>query len=157
MSEQQDRIVALIKSLEPDVKTVGKTEEKTIQMIEDLLKVNLPESFKWFLNQYSLLMMPNYIIYGVGNNAEPACLKLTLGVRESGLPAHFVVIENDNDGRIICLDTSRMKDGECPVVGWEVNGGKVKDLFTDFYQLLETKLADTQLGRQSKYQSKPTD
>ncbi|MGA9396677.1 MAG: SMI1/KNR4 family protein, partial [Anaerolineaceae bacterium] len=118
--------------------------------IEDWLNGSLPESFKWFLRQYSLLMMPNYIIFGVGNNDEPACLKLTVGIRESGLPAPYVVVENDNDGRIICLDTSRMKDGECPVIGWEVKGGAVKDLYPDFYALLEAKLTDTQLSMQSR-------
>lgn len=150
MTEAQDRIAGLIKSLESDVKVVGKTDEKTIEMIENWLKVSLPESFKWFLRQYSLLMLPSYIIYGVGNNDEPACLKLTLGVREKGLPAPYVVIENDNDGRIICLDTSRMKDGECPVIGWEAQGGKVKDLFPGFYQLLESKLSDALLARQPR-------
>ncbi len=150
MTDIQDRIAALVKDLEPDVKSVGKTEEKTIEMIEGRLNVSLPESFKWFLLKFSLLMMPSYIIYGVGNNDEPACLKLTLGVREKGLPAQYVVIENDNDGRIICLDTSRLKDGECPVVIWGVIDHSIKDLFPDFYALLEAKLKDTQLAKQPR-------
>ncbi len=45
MTEQQDRIIALIKNLEPDAKTVGKTDEKTIEMIETWLKVKLPDKF----------------------------------------------------------------------------------------------------------------
>jgi len=150
MSEAQDRIIALIKSLEKDVKLVGKADEDTITRIESGLGVSLPDSFKWFLREYGFLMLPAYIIYGSGNNADPACQKLTLALRASGLPAPFVVIENDNDGRIICLDTSRLKDGECPVVGWETQGGKVKDLFPGFYQLLESKLADTQLAKQPR-------
>jgi hypothetical protein len=150
MPEAQDRIAALIKSLEPDVRIIGKADEKTIEMIESWLKVSLPESYKWFLYQYSLIMMPNYIIYGVGNNTEPACLTLTLGVRESGLPTPYVVIENDGDGRILCLDTSRNSDGDCPVVGWETRDGKVKDVYPGFFQLLEAKLTDTRLVLQSR-------
>jgi hypothetical protein len=150
VTETQDRIAGLVKSLEKDIKLVGQADEGTVSNIESGLGVSLPDSFKWFLKEYGLLMLPAYIIYGSGNNADPACLKLTLGVREKGLPAPYVVIENDNDGRIICLDTSRLKDGECPVVGWETQGEKVKDLFSDFYQLLESKLADTQLARQPR-------
>ena len=46
------------------------------------------------------------------------------------------------------LQDFRMKDGECPVISWETQGGKVKDFFPGFYQLLESKLVDTQLARQ---------
>jgi hypothetical protein len=150
MTEEQDRIIALIKDLDRDVKLVGQADVATITNIESGLGVSLPDSFKWFLKEYGLLMLPAYIIYGSGNNADPACLKLTLALRASKLPAPFVVIENDNDGRIMCLDTSRMKDGDCPVVGWETQGGKVIDLFPGFYQLLVSKLADALLGKQSR-------
>jgi hypothetical protein len=150
MTEAQDRITALIKDLDKEIKIVGNTDEQTILMIEDTLKISLPESYKWFLRQYSLLMMPNYIIYGVGSIEEPACLKLTIGVREKGLPAALVVIENDNDGRILCLDTARTKGEDCPIVSWATQGGKVSDAYPGFYDLLETKLKDTLLGRQTK-------
>ena len=150
MTETQARVAGLIKSLEQDIKLVGKADEGTIANIEGVLGVSLPDSFKWFLKEYGLLMLPAYIIYGSGNNADPACLKLTLGIRESGLPAPYVVIENDGDGRIICLDTSRMADGECPIVSWGTKDGTVKILYPDFYKLLESKLADTQLGRQAR-------
>jgi hypothetical protein len=150
MTEAQDRITALIKDLDKDIKIVGKTDEQTILMIEDWLKVSLPESFKWFLREYSLLMMPNYIIYGIGSVDEPACLKLTIGVREKDLPAALVVIENDNDGRILCLDTARTKGDDCPVVGWSTQDGTVGDAYPGFYDLLETKLKDTLLGKQAK-------
>ena len=150
MTEAQDRIAALIKDLDKEIKIVGKTDEQTILMIEDWLKVSLPESYKWFLREYSLIMMPNYIIYGVGSVDEPACLKLTIGVREKNLPAPLVVIENDNDGRILCLDTARTKGDDCPVVGWSTQDGKVSDAYPGFYDLLETKLKDTLLGRQAR-------
>jgi hypothetical protein len=150
MTEAQDRITALIKDLDKDIKIVGKTDEQTILMIEDWLKVSLPESFKWFLREYSLIMMPNYIIYGIGSVDEPACLKLTIGVREKDLPAALVVIENDNDGRILCLDTARTKGDDCPVVGWSTQDGTVSDAYPGFYDLLETKLKDTLLGKQAK-------
>ena len=45
---------------------------------------------------------------------------------------------------------SRMKDGECPVVGWSTQDGKISDAYPGFYDLLETKLKDTQLGRQAR-------
>ncbi|MBN2257748.1 MAG: SMI1/KNR4 family protein [Anaerolineaceae bacterium] len=150
MTETQDRIAALITDLGNDVKTVGKAEAATIEKIESGLGFSLPDSYKWFLAEYGVLMLPTYIIYGAGSPDEPACLKLTLGLRESKLPAAYVVVENDNDGRIICLDAGRMKDGECPVVSWGVQDGSVKDLYKDFYELLEAKLKDTLLGKQAR-------
>jgi hypothetical protein len=150
MTEQKDRIAALIKELGQDIKIVGKADDATITKIESGLGINLPGSFKWFLGEYGVLMMPTYIIYGAGSSEEPTSLKLTLALRDAGLPVPFVVVENDNDGRILCLDTSRTKDDECPVVAWEVTGGKVNDLFPDFYQLLEAKLKDTQMGKQAR-------
>jgi hypothetical protein len=150
MSEAQDRIVALIQDLDKEIKIVGKADAATLEKIESGLGLSLTESFKWFLTEYGVIMMPTYIIYGAGSSEEPACLKLTLGLRASGLPVNLVVVENDNDGRILCLDTSRMKDGDCPVVAWGVQDHAVKDVFANFYELLETKLKDTLMGRQAK-------
>jgi hypothetical protein len=150
MTEAQDRIVALIKDLGNDIKIVGKADQATIEKIESGLVLILPESFKWFLAEYGVLMLPTYIIYGAGSSEEPACLKLTLALREAKLPAPYVVVENDNDGCIICLDSSRIKDGECPVVSWGVKDGSVKDIYPDFYGLLEAKLKDTQMGKQAR-------
>ena len=150
MTDAQDRITALIKDLDKEIKIVGKADAATVEKIESGLGLSLPDSIKWFLIEYGVIMMPTYIIYGAGSSEEPACLKLTLGLRASGLPANLVVVENDNDGRILCLDTSRTMGDDCPVVGWSTGDGKVSDVYPGFYDLLETKLKDTLMGRQAR-------
>ena len=40
---------------------------------------------------------------------------------------------------ILCLDTNRMKDGECPVIKYDYNNSEIEDFKENFYELFNYK------------------
>jgi len=101
---------------------IGPISEGDIQGIEASLGVMLPEDYKWFLRTYGCGGCGWIEIEGGAlNGATPGVVVETERCREVGLPQHLILILNC-DEYICCLDTSKMKDGFCPVVGCEFDG-----------------------------------
>lgn len=140
---EDNEIQNCIKTLGKDAYFVGKADEKVIHFIENELGVILPESYKWFLTAYGLAELPGFEILGNGLAQIPACVDETLQWRKLGLPNSLVVIENEGTDWIHCLDTSRLSDGECPVVDWEQNHGIGKIYFKTFLAFFEEVLKES--------------
>lgn len=80
-----------------------------IKKTEKLLGVTLPESYKWFLSEYG----------GGGDGFEFSDCEMMLSYKQRfpSMPDGFVMISwCDEFG--YCLDTNKLKDGECPVMNW---------------------------------------
>ena len=126
-----------IAALGDDAKFVGKADERQIKTIEKELEVTLSDSYKKFLLEYGLAVLPGFIILGCGLSTIPACVEYTLDWRNYGLPKTLVVIEDEGTDWIYCLDTSELENGECQVVDWEQNIGieqKRYNSFMDFFR-----------------------
>lgn len=120
-------------------------DKNIIDMIEDKLNVKLPDSYKWFLIKYNMLLISGLLILGVGLTDDPICVDRTQKYRRFGLPEYLVVIEDEGDERLICLDTSRMYNGECPIVMWTNDRiAVITDCYHNFYKFLEARLFETQ-------------
>jgi hypothetical protein len=143
MSENNKEIIKeLISDLGKNTKTIGKADNKTINIIENELSLALPDSYKWFLIKYSLLLAPGILILGAGLNSMPICVTHTNNWRKRGLPIQFLVIEDEGDEMIVCLDTSRLINGECPVIYWDLESNSIYDYFPNFYQFLANRLQE---------------
>jgi hypothetical protein len=136
-------IVKLIRTLGDEAVFVGKADENRINFIEQELGVILPASYKSFLREYGLAVLPGFVILGNGLSAVPACLDSTLDWRKYGLPPAMVVIEDEGTDWIFCLETSKNKFGECPVVDWEQNHGNGKESFENFSDFFEARLKES--------------
>ena len=82
------------------------------------LSVVFPESYKAFLSDFGGGDAGGEIIFGITNNEEDDVVIATQMERSQGLPKNLIIIGFPND-TLVCLDTSKMNNGECPVV--EVN------------------------------------
>lgn len=103
---------------EDELDFTGGVDENKIKSIEVGLQIELPNSYKWFLRTYGKGGVLGVDILGFGKIVPPSVTSQTEIYRKSGLPLEYVVIENC-DEFLYCLDTSKMRDGECPVVFWD--------------------------------------
>lgn len=112
----------------------GGVEKDKIKEVEEILQVKLPDSYKWFLEEYGYGDMFGEEIIGCGKSEVPSVIQQTIRFRELGLPQQYVVIQNCDEW-IYCLDTNEIIDNECPVVSWDrINGleGRQADNFVCF-------------------------
>ncbi|MGV4320083.1 SMI1/KNR4 family protein [Bacillus mojavensis] len=114
--------------------TEGASHEN-IDRIEETLRCNLPNSYKWFLEKYGAGGLFGVLVLGY-NFDHASVVNRTKEYREHyGLTDGLVVIE-DVDYFAYCLDTNKMKDGECTVVEWDrVIGyqGTAAESFIEFF------------------------
>ncbi|PMB05798.1 hypothetical protein CEN49_17270 [Fischerella thermalis CCMEE 5273] len=130
----KERILAMVREYSEDSFFTGSVHESRIEQIEQLLGVKLPDDYKWFVKNFGHGGIGGVVILGVAKTEVPTCVKYTQRYREYGLPHSLVVIENCDEW-VHCLDTKHMKNGECPVVDWDRFGnvGTIKyDNFYDF-------------------------
>ena len=92
--------------------------ENEIENAMKTLSVVFPESYKAFLSDFGGGDAGGEIIFGITNNEEDDVVIATQMERSQGLPKNLIIIGFSND-TLVCLDTSKMNNGECPVV--EVN------------------------------------
>nr|WP_085994343.1 SMI1/KNR4 family protein [Oceanobacillus senegalensis] len=100
----------------------GGIEKKLVDKIEEDLDILLPNSYKHFLMKYGSGGIFGVDILGAGKTDQPFVVTETEKYRQKGLEKDLVLIE-DCDEFLYCLDTSEMVNEECPVVSWDQHEG----------------------------------
>lgn len=139
--EIKNEIVRIIEDKKQYCNYTGGVDRDRIFQIETILKVSLPESYKWFLQNYGHILIMGIEIYGVSKGEIPSCVKSTERYRKIGLPSEFVVIES-NDEWVYCLNTSDIKDEECTIVDWDRREGIGSQEYKSFYEFFYERLKD---------------
>lgn len=93
-----------------------------ISAVEEKLGVKLPNSYKWFLENYGSGGIGGMEFWGIENNKKDVnsytVVSITEEYRRKGLELSLIVFE-ENGEYITCMDTSKMdENNECPVVTW---------------------------------------
>ncbi|MDQ0187841.1 SMI1/KNR4 family protein [Cytobacillus kochii] len=129
------------KHKEPDDFTGG-VDGSRINSIQNELGVELPESYKWFLNTYGSGGLYGVDILGVAKSNRDPVIVHTKRYRDLGMEKDLVVIEDAGE-YAYCLYISEMEDNECPVIAWNRPGG-LDDYITakNFYEFLSQRLLD---------------
>jgi antitoxin YobK len=140
---KNDEISYLISSLGSRAEFIGKSDENRINLIQQELAVILPESYKWFLKEFGLALIPGTIILGNGLASIPTCVESTHDWRKIGLPEYLVAIEDPEGDWVYCLDTSKMNEGECPVVDWDPKKGVGKLFYKSFLDFFKVRLQES--------------
>ncbi len=93
---------------------------KDISNAEKKLGVKLPRSYKELLRTCGTATIEGEEIFGIpSKRTEIDFVKATLALRkwkEAQWPAHMIVIAADGRGGDFCLDVSKIKGDDCPVV-----------------------------------------
>lgn len=93
-----------------------------LEEIERELGVSLPQSYRRFLQEFGFTFWPDFV-YGVAHGKLPG-MRVLWQTRverhevQPPLPPHLVPFSPDGWGNHYCLDTTQLREGECPVVFW---------------------------------------
>lgn len=111
---------------------VGSVSEEEIENAMKALSVIFPESYKAFLTDFGGGDVGGEVIFGITNNEnnEDDIVTATKMERSQGLPEKLVIIGFWAD-TLVCLDTGKMCNGECPVV--EVNDDYIEEIIADSF------------------------
>ncbi len=112
---------------------IGGVSESEVENAMKALSVIFSESYKAFLVDFGGGDAGGEVIFGITNHQEDDIVITTQEERSVGLPKNMVVIGFWSNA-FICLDTSEMKSGECPVV--EVNDGEIEVIADTFGKFL---------------------
>lgn len=99
---------------------VGGVSENEIENAMKTLAVIFPESYKAFLSDFGGGDTGGELIFGITNNEDDDIVIATQLERSVGLPQNLIIIGFWND-TLICLNTDKMNNGECPVVELDNN------------------------------------
>ncbi|MDE7426039.1 MAG: SMI1/KNR4 family protein [Lachnospiraceae bacterium] len=114
---------------------VGGASKEEIEYAMKELSVTFPESYKAFLNDFGAGDAGGEIIFGITDIEEENVVEVTKMERREGLPDNFVII-NYLDDTFLCLDISKMKNDECPVVELSEDYKVTKTVAESFGQFL---------------------
>lgn len=117
--------------------TGGVSEDK-VRETEEKLHVSLSKSYKWFLRNYGSggIFGIDIIGYDMGPSVEIATKDHQ---KYYGLTEGIIVIE-DSDEFVYCLDTNKLNNGECPVIMWDNQEGYGRKLAENFLEYLVERL-----------------
>ncbi|NFG22869.1 SMI1/KNR4 family protein [Clostridium botulinum] len=121
--------------------TGGVSSELIIKLSNDL-EVNLPESYIEFLKTYGEGGVDGYI-FGIEDESYSSAYKKTLLFRkEKNINKLWIVIAHIRttwEEYLICIDTSRMKKGECPIIKYDLIDNFQEDFKENFYEYFNYK------------------
>ncbi len=120
----------------------GEIRDDIIEKFANMLEVELPKSYVEFIKRFGEGGIAGSYINGVSSENYSSTLVDTEEYREKGIlpKEHIVVVQGSMYGikELICLDTSRMKDGECPAVQYKIKDDEilsVTDYAKDFWEV----------------------
>lgn len=128
----------------PDLADVGSAQvDGAIESAERALGVRFPESFREYLGTWGWLSFGPAEYMGLGTTIRNV-VAVTLRVRrDRSLPENFVVVASHEGDEYVCLDTSLLKDGECPVVIWDSpTRGVSRPRASTFGEFLQSDMLD---------------
>ncbi|SDC80479.1 SMI1-KNR4 cell-wall [Melghirimyces thermohalophilus] len=137
----QEKILSMIQQYGNNRSFTGPVDDSRIKQIENMLEVTLPDDYKWFVRNFGHGGIAGVEILGIAKTEIPTCVKSTQTYREEGLPHSLVVIENCDEW-VYCLDTSKLVNGECPVIDWDFLGNAGIQTYKNFYEFLSDRFSD---------------
>lgn len=121
----------------------GPVSDAVIEKAEKELGLRFPDSYRSFLRNYGEGGVIGVSIIGLEEDFA-GVVKYTKKYRESlHLPPEYAVIKLTGSKYVdwaLCLDTKRMKNGECPVVKIDLATGKIREYKKNFDHLLDTDM-----------------
>lgn len=114
-----------------------------IQKLSSDLGVELPKSYIKFLKEYGEGGITFYI-FGIEDESYSSAYEETILLREEkNIDKSWIVIQHIRSNweeYLICLDTSRMENGECPVIKYDLEDEEAEDFKENFYEFFNYKV-----------------
>lgn len=121
--------------------TGGVSKDLIIKLSNDL-EVNLPKSYIEFLETYGEGGVDGYI-FGIEDEDYSSAYKKTILFRkEKNINKFWIVIGHIRttwEEYLVCLDTLRMHNEECPVIKYDLTDNEIEDFKENFYEYFNYK------------------
>lgn len=92
----------------------------TIEAAERSLGTTFPRSFKDYLSRWGHIWFGPNEYFGLGSTSFGVVERTMLARESSEIPRTLVAVCDHDGDELVCLMTDESKDGECPVVIWNV-------------------------------------
>ena len=121
----------------------GGVDKSLISKFSEKLNVNFPKSYMEFLNKFGEGGICGTYYFGIKREDYASVYNKTIEYRNTYKinPKWIVISDESNEWEayILCLDTNRMKDGECPIVKYDYVHSEEEDYNENFYDLFNFK------------------
>jgi len=114
--------------LRQDVATHRGVGVEELRNARGLFNRRLPAAYAKFVRVFGWARIGDDTVYGLGPDAVEAVNVVEVACREGGgsvipvMLSHLIPLMKDHAGDHHCLDTRKVKDGDCPVVLWDHAG-----------------------------------
>lgn len=129
----------------------GEVTDELIKMYQNKLNVMFPKSYVAFLKEFGEGGISGTYIFGIDDDYYASVLEETKKFRKKeGIPEYYIVVQNCStieEEWLICLDTSRMLDGECPAIKYIIGTGKVTEYAKDFDEVFDKLVEERYLEK----------
>ena len=136
--EEMEELIDQLRENGEQVWIAGPQPEQAIAGLEHALGVTFPPSYRQFLAKFGAFKLLESSVTGIVDGEPLAKVAESLyGETErlrldSDLPKHFLVIQPDEDSPY-CLDTRKSgRNGEMPVVWYELDSGQIDRMASSF-------------------------
>lgn len=121
----------------------GGVNATAIEKAEKKLNLKFPKSYKEFLLKFGAGDIGGEIIFGITVKKDLDMVKITKMEHDYKMPKCMIVINYDSStDALICLDTSKFEDEECPVVAVPSDYQNIKILANSFGEFMIEYLED---------------
>lgn len=114
----------------------GGVSEDLINRYQNKLNVKFPYEYREFLKEFGEGSVTGTYIYGITDDKFASVVVYTEEFRKSSaIPQEYFVIIHKSRKKehiLICLDTTRMYNDECPAVLYDLDTNEVKEYKKDF-------------------------
>jgi hypothetical protein len=124
VNSRYEQTIKLFRDTASDGFSFNPATNQELSKAEKELNVNLPESYKAFQLELGDIDWAMLEIYSVKTPQEG--MTNIIGITQSertecfpNMPNYLVPFSDNGGGDSYCFDTSKITDGECPVVFWD--------------------------------------
>ena len=123
--------------------------EEAIEEAQEQLGLRFPYDYINFIKDYGEGGIPGTYIFGI-DESYYTMVKHTERYREQyNIPKEYIAVIHRKNSKIeewiIFLDTSRMKDGLCPAVRFDVNTSEITEYAENFDEVVDKEMMDLYL------------
>jgi hypothetical protein len=148
VTNRYERTIRLLGDSASDAFSSCPATEDELLEAERELRVSLPESYKALQLELGEMCGAILEIYSV--KAPQTGMLNIIGITKCertecfpNLPSHLVPFSSNGGGDSYCFDTSKLVDGECPIVFWDHTSGAEQELevvAADFLEWIELEI-----------------
>ncbi|TSD67144.1 SMI1/KNR4 family protein [Inquilinus sp. KBS0705] len=122
--KHSDHIIAELTKFDSEIALLGPPiTDNRLEDFERHINLKLPLDFKYMLSVHNGISLAGVEIYGIDEALQGSSLDAVYKFEhfEVGhkMPAHFLPFSPDGRGNHYCLNLSKIKDDQCPVVFWQ--------------------------------------